>query len=896
MLKHSLRDHAAECFYSDKRLASFLWDNLPKVSSGFSTEEWNSFYDRFYYLLTEGVEARYPRQHRLTDIRQLIGYSYSNDLFVTAELPWLEELQNRLLERCGNLPCYRKEEVQTYVRFASFLDPTILVSWHVSRWLEEDPSPNVEDIISAILEHNTFFTPQEDMSRQYAEGHVHFWGVTADNAILSGHILSPKKEDSSDKESTQPKMNFWEEEELAHTSTIVGRCRQILALLFKSEHSSPLDVECLFNAVESNHGLPDWILLAENNSSAETGSSEWLLLRFSKAITNAQGNHWLLLNVYLFSLYNQSDTHPSIRIAILYFWQSVNTLRKSLIMDGQGLTRFVERYSNSPLSLKGDKQSIVNRIWASKHDVAEIKSAPHGFNSNFVSEITSSLLTNMALELPKPPAIFEEDEISIDDEQATKIIKCLERWHYCGHFSRSQTHEKNQRPSPKSNDIWKQARKLTRNLETVSVSDIQSFLGGSLNHRLNFQPYHWFRGLDVAGDENALKIEWFAPILRWLRSKGAFGQDSKVENESFHLSIHAGEDYAHPASGMRHVDETVKFCEMKTRDRLGHALSLGIEPRKWIERQGEMVLPLDEHLDNLVWMWEYTNILGQETILADKVRPILEKRINRFWRESLWWREPNHMTSTSIEETDADFNCSQLKDAGAKDLYSSWKLRRNCNYHFKTMRDGEFVTAKDEQAVPDYEILRSNTCLASKLFFARHNWLEMTKEERLVVVRLEDNKTNQSIANCEQSSGILEDLETPDELEFMHALQDWLLTEYNELGLVIEANPTSNVYIARLESYSEHPIFRWNPPDPSVLEKDNCHNLYNLRRGPVNVLINTDDPGIMPTTLRTEYQLLHSAALDLDVDSDTAKEWLEKIQQFSVEVFERNHLRAFEVS
>jgi hypothetical protein len=43
------------------------------------------------------------------------------------------------------------------------------------------------------------------------------------------------------------------------------------------------------------------------------------------------------------------------------------------------------------------------------------------------------------------------------------------------------------------------------------------FMMGYRNPHFHFQPARWFRGLDVAGDENDLRIEWFAPVLRWLR-------------------------------------------------------------------------------------------------------------------------------------------------------------------------------------------------------------------------------------------------------------------------------------------------------------------------------------------------------------------------------------------
>ncbi|VEC02126.1 Uncharacterised protein [Klebsiella pneumoniae] len=37
------------------------------------------------------------------------------------------------------------------------------------------------------------------------------------------------------------------------------------------------------------------------------------------------------------------------------------------------------------------------------------------------------------------------------------------------------------------------------------------------------------------------------------------------------------------------------FVKMRDGDRLGHALALGIEPQWWMARQGEMILPADEH-------------------------------------------------------------------------------------------------------------------------------------------------------------------------------------------------------------------------------------------------------------------------------------------------------------
>ena len=125
----------------------------------------------------------------------------------------------------------------------------------------------------------------------------------------------------------------------------------------------------------------------------------------------------------------------------------------------------------------------------------------------------------------------------------------------------------------------------------------------------------------------------------------AGGLISRPEGEyasaGFHLSIHAGEDYSHPLSGLRHIDETVRFCEMRDGDRLGHALALGIEPQWWMARQGEMILPADEHLDNLVWLWHYAVTLSGRLPLAQQVQSLLARRIARFFPASGWHSVPD---------------------------------------------------------------------------------------------------------------------------------------------------------------------------------------------------------------------------------------------------------------
>ncbi|VXC43571.1 conserved hypothetical protein [Enterobacterales bacterium 8AC] len=904
MLQRTLTEHAAECFFGDERLAKWLWDKLLKPADALESDRWHLLLEDFYHLLVEGVEARYPRKHRLTDVRQLMGHMLDGDLLLTPALPWLDELQQRLLQRNGDLLCYREGEVQAYVRLAAGLDPMLLAGWHFACWLAEIPRPDAHDICRVVSAQRAFFAPPGNPSLPFAEGHVHWGGISADSAILDARFFDklPRKKQSN-WASSLPKL--------------LKDARHLLVLLLDQNLDWTVIHGLDTDSGDAKDHWPDLPLLQDSQRTASVGSADWILGEFARAMDKDHSNRWLWLYIYLCRCYLQHTTSPKKRAAILCFWQKVNLLRRSLIMDGQGLTRFVEQYSNSALkkgvSPTGGYAHRVEKVWSGANDVAEIKSnlttfddkAPNGlkssFNNRFAAKIAAELVEKAKLQLPQPPYIFGEHEISLDGKTLASI-QAMERWQFCGHFSRSDDHKQKQRPKPNSNVLWQQAKEVMDSLESASGWNNPEFLGGTLNPHFHFQPARWFRGLDVAGDENALKIEWFAPVLRWLRSGFKPLSDGERARTGFHLSIHAGEDYAHPASGMRHIDETVRFCEMREGDRLGHALALGIVPKQWAARQGEMMLPLDEHLDNLVWLWHHASVLSGLLPLAQQVLPLFERRIARFWRLSRWWQVPDLMADDASQQMSfnpaASFKASPLHNVTPDELYQAWWLRRNCHSRLQSLSGAWPVDSRELCALPDHHELSERRTAASQLYQARHDWLATVTEAPLVIVRMGDEAAAhagfQSKLGRSADENILEDVDTFAELDFMHALQDWLLTEYDKLGLIIEANPTSNVYIARLKSHAEHPIFRWYPPDESALECGAVANRYGLRRGPVRVLVNTDDPGIMPTTLRTEFLLLREAALELKVGRTVAERWLETLRQYGIEQFYRNHLPVFE--
>lgn len=68
-------------------------------------------------------------------------------------------------------------------------------------------------------------------------------------------------------------------------------------------------------------------------------------------------------------------------------------------------------------------------------------------------------------------------------------------------------------------------------------------------------------------------------------------------------------------------------------------------------------------------------------------------------------------------------------------------------------------------------------------------------------------------------------------------MQNAMMDMIRDKGIAIECNPSSNVLIGAIDSYMNHPIFRF----------------YN--KG-LNVSINTDDQGVFDTSLVNEYTLV----------------------------------------
>lgn len=868
MLKRTLIEQAWGTLYSDRDLAYFSWEYLTSTNKPVGHDK--AFDKKFVELYASTIDKRTPGCYRLNELNFIASIKNTSP-WASNELPWLDSIFDQLMIHAGDVIQYKESRVQTYSRLAGQIDPRLVVGWYLSG--AHRGEGNLEEIIPR---QSPFFSLSSEQDKSYADGHVHYGGVGGGIDLLSTHLLKPSE---CVHKTLDAYKDLLDDFRVLFFTLIRKICNSVL------EERSQTFEECF----EANRGLlgyraPNWDLLVESclfEGQYAKHSAAWCIGQFAQSINESSATEWLWLFTG-FCVYYRNTESKTERAAILCWFQICNFLQSEAVMDGVGLSRFTNHYFFHPVRHNGKNGlTKIPLIFSEKNDCAEIKIMPDMFGSDFLSQFTRDMAKHNSVEVSQPAHIFGESQIDPNDN--IDYINEMERWHFCCHFSRqsSSSYPKQK----KIRDSWASAETLLTTLNTKDSWAEREYLGGRGNENLDFEPSRWVRGLDVAGDENALAIEWFAPILRWLRSDLRQSANNELDSFDFHLSVHAGEDYAHPASGLRKIDETVLFCEMKEGDRLGHALALGIEPNDWIDRQGQILLPLDEHLDNLVWLWYYTMKLHHEFKLpiARECIPLLEQRIAKF----------------SVEYNKILFNSTQAIKPDI--LHDAWRLRNNCRYTQRSIVNDAARSQKEEVAVPNWERLATqasapNTLSSEGLYLQRHVYIEkhlwQQKEMPLVLVT--------KITAHSHDSGFFElretlsDRESQKELLLMAAIQDYLLTQYDELGLIIEANPTSNLYIARLGELKEHPIFRWCSPNISLLENENQYNRFGLRKGPVKVTINTDDPGIMPTTLRTEFSLLKEAAVAQGIKDCQADDWLDALRLYGVEQFEKNHRKVFE--
>ncbi len=738
--------------------------------------------------------------------------------------------------------------LETWLSLVGKIDPSwILASCYADSLYKGLLNPT--QLVSLSTSQCPLALPSKKTKQYIADNHVHLGGNGHTSLSMLDIVFYMNKRPDSISWPTLPEMSL-----INSGSIDVNSIPLLVNMLFQQQFkymASKGEVSS-FKNLDADLWQPELenLFLLENY----TDVSVPMKLLLASHMENIPAEHrWIMLTTALVYGAKYGGFGTGFRAGFNAFVHATNIFRSAMIFSGVGLSHFVDCFD---FKLRKPQQ----------------KSLRYDYE---VTALFKDSNKNTFREFKVGPNILVSDKgyrcvLDVDwfKDVCVKLINggAPENRHFVIHFFRSLPDNANKNDNLQlavREIMLKQIRVLQQFFNSLEMQSCTIFDGTHREHSVNLS--RLIRGLDVAGNENDLPIEVFSPYIRVLRS-GLFSNDS-IFYERFpklHLTIHAGEDYAHILSGLRAIDETVEFCNYQAGDRIGHGLALGVDPSEWAIRQQRVYITASEHLDNLVWLHQKALIVMQLVPKFLVQVSLLEQKIS-IWSEYLY----NEELTPQV-------------------LFAAWKLRRNCPI-IADLNNHAYGT-EWEFWVPDFEQLNKKE--KSKSYQVWKRYLEAGKiscsgVRHFDLVSLEFTCINDSGPNVVE----LTDTISSDALELITAVQDLMIEEYSKTGLIMEACPTSNISIGRLNRYKEHPIFRWNPPCTAWLNEGAQFNRFGIRTGALSVCVNTDDSAIMPTTIENEHSVLKETAVrDYEVSVLDAERWIDEIRDLGVEIFNTNHL------
>ncbi|RYD84657.1 MAG: hypothetical protein EOP84_04900 [Verrucomicrobiaceae bacterium] len=268
----------------------------------------------------------------------------------------------------------------------------------------------------------------------------------------------------------------------------------------------------------------------------------------------------------------------------------------------------------------------------------------------------------------------------------------------------------------------------------------------------------WIRGLDLCSDEVGVPVWVMSPLLHHVREAGAVA--SRILQRMLNLNVpgcriavHAGEDFIHLLTGLRRLDDAIEQLELQPGDRLGHALSLGLDVETWARHAGNVVMPAEDRLLDLAWEWNWRSRNGGQ--LTRNRHLLIEREIADLSRH-IFGEEHSPLDFVHLIE----------------DLHSESSLKR-----------AGFPNGPVPEKDPNPQGKRFNLLVQ---FLTREDIYSRGRHLRWV--------------------------EPAQDVEAIEELQQAMRQKVAERELVVEVNPSSNLLIGHLADISKHPLWRLRPP------------------------------------------------------------------------------------
>lgn len=309
---------------------------------------------------------------------------------------------------------------------------------------------------------------------------------------------------------------------------------------------------------------------------------------------------------------------------------------------------------------------------------------------------------------------------------------------------------------------------------------------------LKYEPRltRWIRGVDAASNEMHAPPELFGPLFRVLAKSGVT-----------HFTYHVGEDFPHLISGIRAIDDALRFLPLRNGDRLGHCTAIGITPSIWKRSlPSSLSMTKEARLLDLVFIWREL-----------RIHPELLR----------------YASHAAIEAVRLAHEVFSLEDEiSITTLEQVFELRD--------------VLAESEGLLGELDgPLKPNSLWLDELEYARKLAKTAGMKRPLKLYRQWLTSDDVRRQRAEYMEVALECL--PDEAVI--SLQQAVMKKMADRNIAIECPPTSNTRISQYRDVSEHHIFRWMGLSGEVIEGDI----------PMSICLGSDDPGIFAADLKSEF-------------------------------------------
>lgn len=617
------------------------------------------------------------------------------------------------------------------------------------------------------------------------------------------HINIPKFETTL----KDPAPNFWGYKDnltLRRLAILASLIRLLLYKILRGQQVSDEQWNALDNMLENTNEQADWLPNVQNwiGQSAENKKSFFRCKNWDYVINEdvqidddgsaymvLAGERWLLYN-FMRRLFEKDQNIDQIAPYVYVYYLIKLIYRRELVLTNnlKGYRNFRRYQSMESLFIHAQDD---RKLLASCYAIAT------GIRKYDTDYFETRLSLGNALDRLRTAL---NEKIDFDHDVNLIDTRLLENVSFVVSASKTFTPLPSNLTRQKNEDSrrYKYARKNAKDVAEGICQEVK-------NTKSEFKVQKPFvMGMDACGDEIHARPEAFAVAYRYLKGQG-------IEN----LTYHAGEDFYDLIDGLRAIDELLLFLDYGQGNRIGHALSLGLDAKHFYESKHMTILaPRQYVLDNIVWLLKR----GQSTYGV-----ALEKEIDTLLHSYC-------VDLYKLIYNDDNFNIDEY--------WNAYLLRAN----------DPLLNKKDsEPSSYAYYAISSNPIIPDK----------------------PDDKVNAlyNLYLYDKSVRLLGDV--PFEIKYKEWIIDVATTIQEKMrglliekGVSVECAPTSNLFIGQFNRYDEHPMLAMSPVDDSKEQ--------------MSISINTDDSGILATSLYAEYSLI---ALSLIKSGENEKEVLEYIDR-----------------